>query len=30
MKKSDALSKLAPAFLAAQKKVDHATKNAQN
>lgn len=30
MKKSDTLAKLAPAFLAAQKKVDHATKNAQN
>lgn len=30
MKKSDSLSKLAPAFLAAQKKVDHAIKNAQN
>lgn len=30
MNKSDSLSKFAPAFLAAQKKVDHATKNAQN
>jgi|SRR5688572_3093230 len=30
MNKSDSLSKLAPAFLKAQKQVDHATKNAQN
>lgn len=30
MNKSDTLSKFAPAFIAAQKEVDHATKNAQN
>lgn len=30
IKHSDTLSKFAPAFVAAQKKVEHATKNAQN